>query len=127
MRKIEQEMLEAIAAKKAWRKDNTEVSVLYLNNAIRVSLHGNLIAIISPNKNTLTLYDCGYRTATTKSRLNALLSHYNKGFIWQVQGTWFYRDYFEGITQLWNSGLVVPLYTAGVNMAKTPDNLEFVF
>jgi hypothetical protein len=132
MRKIEQQMLEAISANRHyWKKDNTEVHTLPINKAIRVLLHNNIIAIIDQNTNTLTLYDCGYKTTTTKSRFNALLTYYNKGRIYSINKHWMYcSDYPDTspITRnLWKGELTLDLQQNTFNTAKTPDNLEFVF
>lgn len=73
MRKIEKEMIAAIAAGKNFNKGNT--SVLVINQLIEVYLHGNLIArqdkadAQNPNMR-FTL--AGWNTPTTRSRLNAL-------------------------------------------------------
>lgn len=40
---------------------------------ISVRLHGNEIAAIRPSERTVWVSDCGWRTVTTKSRLNALI------------------------------------------------------
>ena len=44
MKKIEQEMLEAIRDKRPWEKDNTRVIYIPQIDSIGVSLHGELIA-----------------------------------------------------------------------------------
>lgn len=73
MRKIEQEMLEAIRERKDWQKDNTRVS-FFPEGCGDVFLHGHHIATIgfdlSIKENTDTLRD--WPTVTTKSRLRAL-------------------------------------------------------
>lgn len=74
MRKIEQQMLNAIHNHVRWSLDNTIVSPLDENN-LAVYLHGNEIALINQitgfvmtNVDTLRRYP----TPTTKSRLRAL-------------------------------------------------------
>lgn len=84
MRKIEQQMLEAIQNQENWRCDNTAVTQ-YTNSTkgwtnyqhhAHVSLFGNTIAIIdyendsSVHVNVVTWHD--YPTRTTQSRLRAL-------------------------------------------------------
>jgi len=63
-----------------------------------VYLHGNLIATI--DKYQVEVYDGGWRTNTTKSRLNALINElcdgYNQG-IYQHQFEWFIHDDNEGM------------------------------
>lgn len=56
-------------------------------------LHGNEIAKLL--NGTLVVSDCGWQTVTTKERLNAILGHFNLGYIQQKKGVW----YFNG--QLW--------------------------
>ena len=81
MRKIEKEMLRAIACNEAWSKDNTRVEPTFADGllACRVFLHGNHIADtlqvsangivqVFPNRETLAQWP----TVTTKSRLRAL-------------------------------------------------------
>ena len=71
MRKIETEMNAAIANGKEWKKANTEVT----HNADGVAcvyLHGNKIAEIG--EGWIQLFDGGWQTTTTKSRLNAILT-----------------------------------------------------
>lgn len=73
MRKIEQEMLEAIRNKTNWSKDNTRVEVgkltcmIYLHNNHIASV-AHLDSSVTVNKETLS----DYPTNTTKSRLRAL-------------------------------------------------------
>lgn len=76
MRKIEQQMIAAIAARKNWTGGST--SVKYLNGWSYISLHGNNIAQVSHDlgcsyANAETLRQ--WPTATTKSRLRALGVH----------------------------------------------------
>jgi hypothetical protein len=88
MRKIEEEMIEAIQKAKSYRKDNTEVQVLE-DNGIWITLHRNLIAVVDFDK--LRLYDAGYQTKTTKSRLNTILSYYDLGIIYQKNYQWYLK------------------------------------
>jgi len=89
MRKIEAQMIEAINAKQNWSSGNTEVQRVS-DYFFVVYLHGNKIATIDDS--SLTLFDGGYRSATTKSRLNALCSEFcipgegvfQKDFLWYV-------------------------------------------
>jgi len=88
MRKIETQMNAAITNGKCWKSDNTEVFTND-NNASLVYLHGNLIAIITDN--SITMFDGGWQTNTTKSRLNAILSEHgiDGEYIYQKAGTWY--------------------------------------
>jgi hypothetical protein len=56
---------------------------------IKVSLHGNLIATFEPGINRVALYTQGWRSATTKSRLNAMLVEFCKCSIYQSNFDWF--------------------------------------
>jgi hypothetical protein len=93
MRKIEQQMLQAINERRDWRCDNTEVQVVSFphNGAnidrIYVRLHGSTIAIITPDE--VDISDCGWTTPTTKSRLNVLLHNYCKAGIQQKSRKWY--------------------------------------
>ena len=89
MRKIEQQMNTAIADQKDWKNANT--SVENLDGVSYVYLHGHKIAEVG--ENFIALYDGGWQTATTKSRLNAVLSEnglpgervYQKDYVWNVR------------------------------------------
>jgi len=74
MRKIEQEMLNAVTSQKRWSMANTIVSPIDDTN-VAVYLHGHEIAIVNTyNGFTMTNVDTlrRYPTNTTKSRLRAL-------------------------------------------------------
>ena len=91
MRKIESEMIAAVKGNINWSKDNTSVTIE--DGISKVYLHGNLIAEIDDV--SLKLYDGGYQSKTTKSRLNALLSEFGytcgtqREYIFQKQFEWF--------------------------------------
>ena len=90
MRKIESEMLSAIKGKRNWASGNTSVHYNEEYHSSTVYLHGNLIAIVS--NNDAELFDAGYQTVTTKSRLNAICREFGvpgegifqKDFQWYV-------------------------------------------
>ena len=91
MRKIESQMCQAIQANKDWKLKNTEVTIDKETNTSSVYLHGNLIATVTDND--MTIYDGGWQTTTTKSRLNALCDEFcvagegvfQKDFAWYVR------------------------------------------
>lgn len=98
MRKIETLMNEAITDGKNFRLANTEVvSEVGIDSRIStVLLHGHKIAevgtsITSATKPFIRLFDGGHRTATTKSRLNAVLrTHGEPGDrVFQKNFEWF--------------------------------------
>ena len=78
MRKIEQQMNEAILNRKDFFKGNTSVQHYTTETGAReavVHLHGNHIATVG---DTLQICDAGWQTVTTKSRLNALCNDLQK-------------------------------------------------
>jgi hypothetical protein len=95
MRKIETQMIEAIKQDKDWKSGNTKV-VNFFNDGDKcvvtsVFLHGNKIAEIDDN--SMTIFDGGRQSVTTKSRLNALCDEFcisgegvfQKNFQWYVR------------------------------------------
>ena len=89
MRKIESQMIAAINADKNWSSGNTQVVT---NDGVStVYLHGNKIAMIDDT--SMTIFDGGWQSNTTKSRLNALCSAFciagegvfQKDFLWYVR------------------------------------------
>ena len=90
MRKIETQMNAAIQANANWTSGNTTVQTDD-NNISRVFLHGNHIATIDDD--SMTIYDGGWQSTTTKSRLNALCDEFcvagegvfQKNFVWYVR------------------------------------------
>ena len=98
MRKIEREMIEAIQAKKYYIKHNTEVCCTERGDC-QIYLYGHLIADIvttHAKRKVLYLYDCGCPTKTTKSRLNAILNHFNLPTIYAKNFQWYIG------TEVWN-------------------------
>ena len=94
MRKVEQQMNEAILNRKDFFKGNTSVQH-YVSNLTgareaAVHLHGNHIATIGDR---LQICDAGWQTVTTKSRLNALLNEFAEGcYLFQKKFDWFLGD-----------------------------------
>ena len=90
MRKIEQQMNAAISNNKNWQSANTAVTFDEESNGSTVFLHGNKIAEIGDT--FIQLFDGGWQSNTTKSRLNAILSEhgdvgdrvFQKAFDWFV-------------------------------------------
>jgi hypothetical protein len=92
MRKIESLMNAAITAGKDFKLDNTEVLYFSGHDKSQVYLHGNLIAEIGPTY--IELFDGGWQTVTTKSRLNAILSEHGVSGegVFQKKGEWFFKS-----------------------------------
>ena len=88
MRKIETQMCQAIQSNLDWKSGNTQV--ITIDGVSFVYLHGNQIATI--DEDSMTVYDGGWQSTTTKSRLNALCNYfcmdgecvYQKNFQWYV-------------------------------------------
>ena len=97
MRLIEQQMCSAVINKNDWRKDNTEVMYSPSRNVCCVYLHKNLIATIDDS--SVEIYDGGWQSNTTKSRLNALINGlcdgYNQG-VYQMKYLWYIQDDEDG-------------------------------
>jgi len=93
MRKIETQMNAAISNNLNWSKDNTRVEFDPETNESTVYLHGNKIAVVGDD--FVQIFDGGYQSATTKSRLNAILSEHGiKGEgVFQRNWKWFIRLY----------------------------------
>lgn len=91
MRIIEEKMLEAISRRQNWRRSNTSVVYVSTANISAVYLHDNLIALYLHNTRHVLCSSAGWRTRTTKSRLNALLEQFGLA-IHQRNGLWYLSD-----------------------------------
>ena len=104
MRKIEIQMNSAIAKSGNMSQDNTKV--ISNDEVSFVYLHGNIIAMIGDT--WLRIFDGDYRSQTTKSRLNAILTaHGNGERIYQKSGDWFLQN---------SDGSVIP-FMSGMRLA----------
>ena len=92
MRKIEKQMNAAIRECRDWKSANTEVCVMSDGLAV-VFLHGNKIAEVGDD--FVTLFDGGWQSNTTKSRLNAILQEHGiKGeCVFQRNWNWFVHKF----------------------------------
>ena len=92
MRKIESQMCQAISNNQNWKSGNTEV-VTQQDGISFVYLHGNKIAEITDID--MTIYDGGYQSNTTKSRLNALCNEFciQGESVFQKNFTWYVRKF----------------------------------
>ena len=101
MRKIELQMNAAISNGIDWKSANTEVA--NIDGVSFVYLHGNKIAEVGDR--FIRLFDGGYQTKTTKSRLNAILSAFGmdgekvfaKNFQWFVNYNGSPIPFFSGM------------------------------
>jgi|TARA_Y100000033_G_scaffold25848_1_gene24465 hypothetical protein len=91
MRKIETLMNNAIADSKNFCRGNTQVT--FENGMSYVYLHGNHIATVGDD--FVKVFDGGWQSNTTKSRLNAIINRFCNGFtdgIFQKNFQWFVMD-----------------------------------
>ena len=107
-------MNNAIRAKKNFSSSNTTVKTFTFHESrgkyceeSEVFLHGNHIATYNHVTKELTLFDGGWQSNTTKSRLNALCNEFATGFgVFQKNWDWFVSDFdnknvidfFNGVT-----------------------------
>ena len=92
MRKIEMQMNAAIVNRTNWKSGNTEVVCKDdLEKTCHVYLHNNLIARITYH--SIQLFDGGWQSVTTKSRLNALLDQCGKLVekVFSKKHDWYFR------------------------------------
>ena len=104
MRKIESQMNAAISAGADWKSANT--AVVNADGISVVLLHGNKIAEIGDT--FIRLFDGGFQSNTTKSRLNAILAaHGERGdCVFQKKFQWFVQmNTVQGLSTIpfWNS------------------------
>ena len=93
MRQIESKMCAAVQSNKNWKNANTEVIFDSESGISTVYLHGNKIAEVSDTD--MTIFDGGWQSNTTKSRLNALCQEFcidGEG-VFQKDFTWFVRKF----------------------------------
>ena len=103
MRKIESQMNAAIQANANWKNANTSVTTE--NGVSEVRLHGNLIAKVGDD--FVTVFDGGWQSTTTKSRLNAIIDEFcnastdgvfQRDFAWYVRDNKVTHDFVNGYT-----------------------------
>ena len=105
MRVIEKNMNNAIRNGKDFRSGNT--SVTHSINAAGqseaiIKLHGNHIGTVT--NDTLLLFDGGWQSNTTKSRLNAFLDEFSYGMrVFQKNYEWFVS--YKNVKQDFISGM----------------------
>lgn len=106
MRIIEQKMNDAISNGKNWQSGNTKVEFNAEDHTSTVFLHGNKIAVVG--ETSLQLFDGGYQSNTTKSRLNAILQdHGCEGdYIFQKNYQWFFHTADDEVFPFQNGMMV---------------------
>lgn len=88
MNKTESEMVALVKRKRDRRLGHTKVTVM--PEGVAVSYRGNHIATVTDTE--IRVKDCGWRTQTTKRRLNAMLRIWTDTFIFQNRGVWYWYD-----------------------------------
>ena len=90
-------MCQAIHNNQNWSNANTTVHFNEEENVSVVRLHGNKIAEVTDD--TMTIFDGGYQSTTTKSRLNALCDEFcvtGEG-VFQKNYKWYVRLFVGAI------------------------------
>ena len=111
MRKIEVQMNNAISNGTDFRSANT--NVVQADGISVVLLHGNKIAEVGDN--FIRLFDGGYQSNTTKSRINAILAEHGvegEG-IFQKNFEWFVRT-VQGVKAGDKEGFVSIPFSSGM-------------
>ena len=92
MRKITKRSVLAFLQGRDWMSGNMHISTYTLSEGPQTCmyLHGNMIAKIEGTavSGTLTLFDAGWQSATTKERLNGILYTLNLPQISSHDGQW---------------------------------------
>jgi len=104
MRKIERQMNNAIRTGRNFSSANTSVN--HDSEGANVYLHGNHIATVKDN--SILLFDGGWQSNTTKSRLNALCYEFSYGArVFQKNFEWFvgYKNLCEDFVNGFELGL----------------------
>ena len=103
MRKIERLMNDAISESRDWGQANTRVEMI--DGVSVVFLHGNKIAEVGDD--FVRVFDGGWQSNTTKSRLNAIINCFCNGVtdgVFQKDYQWFIRD--NKVTREWEQGYI---------------------
>jgi hypothetical protein len=90
MRKITKDAVNAFKNGLEFNRSNTRVSIV--KGFIHLFLFDNLIAARGLNSNDVIITNAGYKTNTTKERLNGVLSAYTQNYIYQKRGVWYYNN-----------------------------------
>lgn len=74
MRQIQQDVIQALRDKRNFRAGNGRDKIEWRGKTFKVFLWDNLIAEGNIKSKDLRVSDCGYHTATTTARLNAVFA-----------------------------------------------------
>ena len=121
MRLIEKQMNNAIRCNQNFQKDNT--TVINIGTKSFVYLHGNHIATVGSD--FLQVFDGGWQSNTTKSRLNALINEFcyvqdgvfQQNFCWFINTAAGVRDFINGYEFALASWLVTLMWS-GSSMTR---------
>ena len=83
-------------------------TVVQNRNDMEVFLHGNHIATLNKISMDLRLFDGGWQSNTTKSRLNAILDEFVPSVgVFQKDYVWYVSDRLDGSVRPFFSGMTV--------------------
>ena len=106
MRKIEAKMNKAMRYFLPFSSGNT--TVVQNRNDMEVFLHGNHIATLCKISMDLRIFDGGWQSNTTKSRLNALLQEFADSYkVIQKDFTWYVVDSYDNSRVPFWSGMTL--------------------
>ena len=106
MRKIEAKMNKAMRHFLPFSSGNT--TVVQHRNEMEVFLHGNHIASLCKISMDLRIFDGGWQSNTTKSRLNALLEEFADSYkVIQKDFTWYVVDSYDNSRVPFWSGMTL--------------------
>ena len=115
MRKLETRMNNAIRKRQNFSNSNTTVKTFTFHDSLgnyceesEVYLHVNHIATYNHVDKELALFDGGWQSVTTKSRLNALCNEFATGFgVFQKNWNWFVGDFQNKTIKPFCDGMIV--------------------
>ena len=106
MRKIERQMNQAMRYFRPFSSSNT--TVVQNDRDMDVFLHGNHIATLCKISMDLRIFDGGWQSNTTKSRLNALLDEFGGGDrVIQKDFVWYLVSNLDNSRRVFFSGMTV--------------------
>lgn len=95
MKKITQQAVESFRNLKPYKSNNTEIKLIAFERGkpciIGFYLFDNCIATLHTNERIKKLYitNCGWKSNTTKERLNGILNAYKLPLIYQKNFVWY--------------------------------------
>lgn len=119
MRKITKLSANALKNGINFKRANMKVNA---NDGINhIYLHDNLIGVYRNRLNELILHDAGWRTMTTKERLNGILNVFGLPYhIYQNKGEWYLRNYITSDVYFLNNMMCFNLNRNTLNLDYVP-------